>query len=102
MILDFDYAHNRPLSKLSVTSQFYKRFLWMYIFNIHCHNNDSSILYWYLENEGTKDSNSVCSLLYRYISEKVNDGVRKIVLFSDGAGSQNKSEHVGKFFAWLL
>lgn len=53
LVLEFDYAQNRPLPKLSVNSQFYKRLLWMYIFNIHCHNDGSSVLYWYLENKGT-------------------------------------------------
>lgn len=102
LVLEFDYAQNRPLPKLNATAQFYKRLLWMYIFNIHCHNDQSSVLYWYLENEGTKDSNSVCSLLYHYISRKLDgSSIKKIVLFSDAAGGQNKSVYIVKFLSWL-
>lgn len=45
LILEFDYAQNLPLPKLSVTKQFYLRLLWMYLFNVHVHNDGSSFVY---------------------------------------------------------
>lgn len=101
LVLEFDFAQNRPLPKLVVNSQFYKRLLWMYIFNIHTHNDDSSAFYWYLESEGEKNCDSVCSLLYDYISKKITPSTKKIVLFSDATGAQNKSVKVTKFLVWL-
>lgn len=38
MALEFDYGQNLPLPKLAVTRQFYKRLLWMNVFNIHVTN----------------------------------------------------------------
>lgn len=33
LAIEFDYGQNLPLPKLNVTSQFYRRLLWCYIFN---------------------------------------------------------------------
>lgn len=52
LVLEFDYAQNLPLPKLSVTSQFYKRLLWLYLFNVHCHNDGKSSFYYFLETKG--------------------------------------------------
>lgn len=90
-------AQNRPLPKLTVNSQFYKRLLWFYIL----HNDDTSTLYRYLENGGEKNCNSVCSMVYDFISKKMSDSTKKIILFSDSAGGQNKSVKITYFLAWL-
>lgn len=49
LVLEFDYGQNYPLPKLSVNSQFYKRLLWLYIFNVHVFNDDSSFMYTFME-----------------------------------------------------
>lgn len=54
LVLEFDYAQNLPLPKTNETAQFYKRLMWVYLFNVHCHNNDNSYLYYFLETEGKK------------------------------------------------
>lgn len=101
LVLEFDFAQNRPLPKLHVNAQFYKRLLWFYIFNVHCHNDNNSYIYWFLESEGDRNSNSVCSLLYDCISRLSGDEVKKIVLFSDSTSAQNKSRYVSHFLSWL-
>lgn len=102
LVLEFDYGQNRPLPKLNNNSQYYKRMLWLYIFNVHCHNDGDSTLYWFLECDGNKNSNSVVSLLYDFISKKFDYGItKKIYLFSDAAGGQNKNITMVKFCAWL-
>lgn len=35
LVIEFDYAQNYPVPKLNVSSQFYKRLLWLYCFNVH-------------------------------------------------------------------
>lgn len=67
LILEFDYGQNLPLPKINVTSQFYKRLLWLNIFNVHCHNDSSSTFYCFLECDARKNANSVCSFLYDFI-----------------------------------
>lgn len=101
VVLEFDYAQNIPLPKLNVNAQFYCRLLWFYVFNIHMHHPQKSTFYYYLENEGKKNANAVCSMLYDFISRHVPEGVEKIYLISDNAGGQNKNRIVVSFLAWL-
>ncbi|KAJ8887593.1 hypothetical protein PR048_013810 [Dryococelus australis] len=99
----FDYSQNLAVSKLNVTSQFYQRLLWLYVFIIHCHNNDSSSFDCFLENEGQNNPNSVCLFLYDFIKKKMEQmkNIKKLVLLSDSCGGQNKNIKVVKFCAWL-
>lgn len=45
LTVEFYYAQNLPIPKLNTTKQFYKRLLWLYLFNIHVHNDSSSYFY---------------------------------------------------------
>jgi hypothetical protein len=102
LVLEFDYAQNLPLPKLTVTSQFYKRLMWMFIFNIHCHNDSRSSFYWFLEHESKKGANTVCSFLYDFLKiEMSNPEIKKVVLLSDACGGQNKNYAVVKFCSWM-
>lgn len=51
LVIEFDFAQNLPLPRLNCTSKFYKRSLWMFVFNVYLHNDKSSIYYYYYENE---------------------------------------------------
>lgn len=103
LVLEFDYAQNLAVPKLNINSSYYKRILNMYIFNVHCFNDDDSKMFCFLESEGKKDSNSVCSFLHDFITKKLsaNPNLKKINLFSDAAGGQNKNINVVKFCAWF-
>lgn len=101
LALEFDYGQNLPLPKLSVTDQFYKRLLWVYVLNIHCHNDDKSYLFWYLETESRKNSNSVVSLLYFVICRLIKPHTKQIVLLSDSCGGQNKNILMVQFSLWI-
>lgn len=103
LVLEFDYAQNLPVPKLNITSQFYKRLLWLFNFNVHCHNDGSSSFYCFLENDSNKGPNTVCSFIYHFVMEKLKElpNIKKIVLFSDACGGQNKNITVVMFFIWL-
>ena len=103
LVLEFDYGQNLPLPKLTVTSIFYKRQMWYYVFNIHCHNDDTSKMYTFLETECTKDPDTVASFLYDYISKRLdeNRNTKEIVLMSDNAGGQNKNYKMMMFCSFL-
>lgn len=101
LVLEFDYAQNLPVPKTNETSQFYKRLMWIYLFNVHCHNDDSSNLYYYLETESKKNPDTVCSFLFDMISEKFNETYQEIHFLSDAAGGQNKNLLVTSFCSWL-
>lgn len=103
LVLEFDYGQNLPVPKLSVTSQFYKRLLWLYVFNIHCHNDNTSSFYCFLESNAKKNANTVCSFLFHFIQKKLTTmkNVKKITLLSDSCGGQNKNITVVRFCAWV-
>lgn len=54
LVLEFDYAQHLPLPKMNVTNQFFKRLLWLHVFNIHVHNDDTSSYYTFLEGQAKK------------------------------------------------
>lgn len=103
LIIEFDYAQNLPLPKLNITSQFYKRLLWLYNFNVHCHNDGTSSFYCFLETDSKKGSNTICSFVNHFVAEKMNEfpDLKKIIFFSDACGGQNKNMTVVMFSTWL-
>lgn len=103
LVIEIDYAQNLPLPRLNITAQFYKRLLWLYVFNVHCHNDDSSTFYCFFETEARKDPNSVCSFLHDFLCKKLQQiaSVKKIVLLSDSCGGQNKNMTVVRFCSWF-
>ena len=64
LVFEFNYAQNLALPKLYVNSQYYKRQLNLYVFNIHCFSYEKSEFYYFLECEGSENANSVFSFLY--------------------------------------
>lgn len=103
LVIEFDYGQNLCLPKLNVTAQFYRRLLWLYIFNIHCHNDSTSKFYCFMEHEAKKNPNSVCSFLFEFLTEKLQEYplTKHIVFLSDSAGGQNKNSTVMRFCAWF-
>lgn len=103
LVLEFDYAQNLPIPKLNITSQFYKRLLWLFNFNIHCHNDGSSSFYCFLEIDSKKGPNTVCSFIHHFVKEKLQDllNIKKIIFLFDACGGQNKNITMVMFSTWL-
>lgn len=103
LVFEFDYAQNLALPKLNVNSQYYKRQLNLYVFNIHCFNEEKSKFYCFLECEGGKNANSVCSFLYDCVSRNLETkpDSENIIFLSDSCGGQNKNKTVIRFCSWL-
>lgn len=92
MRLEFDFAQNLPLPKIPVTDQFYKRLLWLYLFNVHSFDTDRSYMFYYPEGSVKKGGNTVCNCLFYAIEQELNlDYYSKIYLFSDACGGQNRN-----------
>lgn len=104
LVLEFDYSQNISLPKLNVNTQYYKRQLNMYLFNVHNHNTGDSSMYLFTENQANKNPNSVASFIFHYLQQffrNEKQTYRTIVLFSDAAGSQNKNITMVRFEQWL-
>lgn len=103
MVCEFDYAQNLPLPKLTVKSKLYKRLLWLYLFNVHIHNDDASFMYSFIESLCKKGENTVVSFIFDYIQKKNVDflNVKKLIFMSDSAGGQNKNQTFLRFCSYL-
>ncbi|KAJ4451884.1 hypothetical protein ANN_03362 [Periplaneta americana] len=103
LVVEFDYAQNFSVLKLNVCAQFYKRLLWLHVFNIHIHNDGSSFLYSFMETQAKKDPNSVASFVHNCLLKKLHDQsqIKNIVLFSDFCGGQNKNMDIVLFCMWF-
>ncbi|XP_043469861.1 uncharacterized protein LOC122503403 [Leptopilina heterotoma] len=95
---EFDYAQNLPLPKIPVNDQFYKRLVWLYLFNVHIHNSESSYMYPFFEGITKKGANTVCSFLYDSVKKEFDaENHKKIYFFSDAAPGQNRNYTVLTF-----
>lgn len=77
--------------------------MWVYLFNVHCHTDGSSALYYFLETESKKNPNTVCSFVYDFIKMKMEQNVefKEVVLLSDSTVGQNKNKLLTTFCSWL-
>lgn len=99
---EFDYAQNLPLPKIPVSEQFYKRKLWLYLFNVHVFSSNNSYMFPFLEGTAKKGANTVCSFLKYVVEREFNESnCSKIVLFSDAASGQNRNYTVLSFLLIL-
>uniref|UniRef100_A0A8D8T117 Uncharacterized protein n=1 Tax=Cacopsylla melanoneura TaxID=428564 RepID=A0A8D8T117_9HEMI len=58
-------------------------------------------MFHYLEIDGKKNSEAVCSMLYHAINEKLQPHHKQIIFLSDAAGGQNKNITVVQFASFL-
>ena len=103
LVIEFDYAQNAALPKLSVCEQFYKRLIWMYIFNVYVHNSNESFMYSMIEGQASKNPDSVISFIFDALQKILiayPSRYRRVIFFSDAAGSQNKNSSMVKFCLW--
>ena len=103
LLIEIDYSQNKPLPKLRVTKNFYSRNLWLYLFNLHIHNNKSKDTYFYhfIEGEFRKGSDSVASFIYDFLMKTDLDVYEQIVIFSDACGGQNRNYLIMKFLCLM-
>lgn len=102
LLIEFDYSQNFGVPSLACNEQFYLRLVWLFVFNIHLHNDVSeSRLYHFLETESRKGANSVASLLYDFISDVIREETKTIYLLSDSCPGQNKNYLMVKFCLWV-
>ncbi|KAJ8674060.1 hypothetical protein QAD02_005322 [Eretmocerus hayati] len=103
LCLEFDFGQNLPVPKLPVNDQFYKRLLWLHVFNVNVLSDDTrSYMYFIMEGIVKKGGNTVCNFLLDSISRELALGYfNKIHMFSDSCGGQNKN-YLVLFFLSVL
>ena len=66
---EFYFTQNLPLSKITVSAQFYRGLLWLFSFNIHVFNNNNSYMFTLLEGITKEGANTVCNFLFYLLKE---------------------------------
>lgn len=92
-----DFGKNFPLPNISTNDVYYKRQLSVYLFNIHTLSTSESVFYVYPETIGKKGRDDVCSLLFHFLHNQLDSQVRKLEIFCDSCGGQNKNYSVFRF-----
>jgi len=105
LCLEFDFGQNLPLPKIPVSDQFYRRLLWLHVFNVHVFGEHKrSYMYLFPESKFKKGANTVCNFLLDTIKKELKLLVcyNKIYLFSDGYGDQKKNYFILSFYHYYL
>lgn len=91
--IEFDFGQNLPFPKIPVSDQFYRRLLWLHIFNAHVFNdNNQSNMYLFREGKFKKGGNTVCNFLLNTIKKELQEDLYNLIyLFSDATGGQNRN-----------
>lgn len=97
-----DFQKNLNVPNITTNDAYYKRKLGYYLFNIHMLSNSSSKFYVYDETIAKKGSDNVASMLYDFIMFQLPDTVRKITIFCDSCGGQNKNYVIIRFIYYIV
>lgn len=71
-------------------------------FNIHVLSTSQSIFYVYPETVGKKGSDNVCSLLHHFFYNYLDMKIRKLEIFCDSCGGQNKNYTMMRFLHYVV
>lgn len=100
-VLTFDMEKTHPVPKLTKSIAYYKRQLNLYNLGIHVGSSGKGIFNIWLENEASKGTQEVGSCLRKYI-EKIQAPVKRLILWSDACGGQNRSIKLILMLAHIL
>lgn len=97
-----DFQKNLNVPNITTNDAYYKRKLGYYLFNIHMLSNSSSKFYVYDETIAKKGADNVASMLYDFIMFHLPDTVKKLSIFCDSCGGQNKNYVVIRFIYYIV
>ncbi|KAH9629864.1 hypothetical protein HF086_006548 [Spodoptera exigua] len=89
--ITFDLQKTLPLPRISTNVVFYKRQLWLYNLGVHTGTNDQAYCYVWVEGEAGRGSQEVGSCLLKHMFQNLKPNVKKIILWSESCGGQNRN-----------
>lgn len=89
--LTYDLEKTLPLPRIPTNIVFYKRQLWVYNCGIHSASNGVGNCFVWAEGEAGRGAQEVGSCLRKYIKCVLPPTVKKLILWSDCCGGQNRN-----------
>ena len=89
-VLDLQEVLPTPKSNQSLF--YYKRKLNIYNLTMMDSRRGQGHCYVWCEKDGLRGSNEIGSCVYHYLESLQKEGVKKVVLFSDASGGQNRKK----------
>lgn len=100
--ITMDYSRNFPCPNIETNDVYYKRQLSVFIFNIHVLSSGASYFYIYPETVGNKGASEVCSFLFHFVCNFLEQSVSELEIFCDSCPGQNKNSTLIKFCHHLV
>lgn len=89
--LTFDMEKTLPLPKIPTNVVYYKRQLWLYNEGVYSARKNQGYCYVWLEGEAGKGAQEIGSVLMRHLKEELPNNIKKLILWSDSCGGQNRN-----------
>lgn len=109
LTMSFDCQKNLPLPKVPDQEAYYRRQMYLYNFSVVAGSSQASLTrgncysFVWTEDLHKKGSNEIASCVYYALNDRNLDDKKKVRLFADGCGGQNKNSIVvGMCCCWLL
>jgi hypothetical protein len=90
-MITFDLQQSLPTPLLSTGIVFYKRQLWTYNLGIHCGSTGQGFMHVWDENVASRGSQEIGSCIIRHLFKEITSGAKRLVLYSDACGGQNRN-----------
>lgn len=89
-VATFDLQKALPFPKLSTSTAYYKRNMYVYNLGIHNFNSNTGFMYVWDETEGGRGSQDIASCIVKHIKERAST-YKHIILYSDACTGQNRN-----------
>ncbi|KAK5640934.1 hypothetical protein RI129_009481 [Pyrocoelia pectoralis] len=100
--LTFDMEKTLPLPRLTTNIIFYKRQLWLYDCGIHSGKNNKAVCNLWIEGQAGRGAQEVGSCIKKYVKNNVPETVKRLILWSDSCGGQNRNIKIILMFKCVL
>jgi len=94
LVLCCDFEKNFSLPITGINREYFSSHLNVYNFGVKNMQTGEATMFFYPQNYAKKSSNEVASILQWYINQKIQPGVRHVIIFADNSAGQNKNRFV--------
>lgn len=101
-VLSYDLQKQLYIPALTHTQMYYSRQFTCINLGIHFEDEGKGFMYLWDETAGKRGCNEIGSCLYDYVTAQLNTTKRKLVLWSDNCGGQNKNQGILAVYITLV